>query len=114
VSTEEGDTMYLIRRIYTVQPGQARKAATLVDTIGKAYEEAGIRSASRVSFNSGTTPGDKNTVVMEWTDETLRTPYRDDRVYAEGLDDVAAQFSELAIESHIEFWELMTDEKRID
>ncbi len=114
VSTEEGDTMYLIRRIYTVQPGKARQAATLVDTIGKAYQEAGIRSASRVYFNSGTTPGEKNTVVMEWTDETLRTPYRDDRVYAEGLDDVIAQFSELATDTHIEFWEMMTDEKRTD
>ncbi len=106
--------MYLIRRIYTVQPGKARQAATLVDTIGKAYQEAGIRSASRVYFNSGTTPGEKNTVVMEWTDETLRTPYRDDRVYAEGLDDVIAQFSELATDTHIEFWEMMTDEKRTD
>jgi hypothetical protein len=106
--------MYLIRRTYTVQPGQARKAATLIDAIGEAYEKAGVRSASRVYFNSGTTPGDRNTVVMEWTDETLRTPYRDDRVYAEGLDDVAAELRELAVDSTIEFWELMTDEKRMD
>jgi len=106
--------MYLIRRIYTVEPSAARKAATLVDTIGLAYEEAGIRSASRVYFNSGTTPGDKNTVVMEWTDETLRTPYRDDRVYAEGVEDVAAELREIAIESEIEFWELMTPEKHLD
>ena len=106
--------MYLIRRTYTVQPGKARKAATLIHTIGQAYEDAGIRSASRVYFNSGTTPGDKNTVVMEWTDETLRTPYRDDRVYAEGLDDVAADLRDIAIDSTIEFWELMTEEKRLD
>ena len=106
--------MYLIRRIYTVQPAQARKAATLIDMIGQAYVAAGIRSTSRVYFNSGTTPGDKNTVVMEWTDETLRTPYRDDRVYAEGLEDVVTELRELAIDSTIEFWELMTDEKHMD
>jgi hypothetical protein len=106
--------MYLIRRIYTVQPAQARKAATLIDTIGQAYEAAGIRSTSRVYFNSGTTPGDKNTVVMEWIDETLQTPYRDDRIYAEGLEDVVAELRELAIDSTIEFWELMTDEKHMD
>jgi hypothetical protein len=106
--------MYLIRRIYTVQPGQARKAATLIHTIGQAYEAAGIRSTSTVYFNSGTTPGDRNTVVMEWIDETLRTPYRDDRVHAEGLEDVVAELRDIAIGSTIEFWELMTDDKRLD
>lgn len=106
--------MYLIRRIYTVNPGQARKVATLIDSIGSAYEEAGIRSTSRVYFNSGTTPGEKNTVVMEWTDETLLTPYRDDRVYAEGLDDITAELRDLAIDSTIEFWELMTPDKRME
>ena len=106
--------MYLIRRIYTVTPGQARRVATLIDTIGKAYEDSGIRSASRVYFNSGTTPGEKNTVIMEWTDESLLTPYRDDRVYAEGLDNVAAELRDLSVGSTIEFWELMTPEKRMD
>ena len=106
--------MYLIRRIYTVKPGQARKAASLIDTIGKAYEGAGIRSASSVYFNSGTTPGDKNTVVMEWSDESLRTPYRDDRVYAEGLDATVAELREITIDSTIEFWELMSEEKHMD
>jgi hypothetical protein len=103
--------MFLIRRIYTVHPGQARKAATLLDTIGKAYHEAGTRSESRIYFNSGTTPGDRNTVVMEWTDESLKTTYRQDRVRAKGLEDVTAELREVAIESRIEFWELMTDEK---
>jgi len=106
--------MYLIRRIYTVEPGQARKAATLIDKIGKAYQDAGIRSGSTVYFNSGTTPGDKNTVVMEWTDESLRSPYRDDSVHPEGLDVVAAELREIAIDSTIEFWELMAAEKRMD
>lgn len=105
--------MYLVRRIYSVEPGEARKAAMLIDQLGKAYEAAGTRSESRVYFNSGTTPGSKNTVVMEWVDETLRTPYRDDRTRVEGLDDIAAQLRAIAIESEIEFWELMTDEKHL-
>ena len=104
--------MFLVRRIYTVQPGQARKAATLVDKIGKAYEEAGSRGASRVYFNSGTTPGDKNTVVMEWTDPSLETPYREDRIRV-NVSEFSTELSEIAIESHIEFWELMTDDKHI-
>lgn len=106
--------MYLVRRVYTIKPGETRRAATLIHAIGKAYEESGTRSESTVYFNSGTTPGERNTVVMEWTDETLRTPYRDDRTRVEGLEDVAAQLREIAIESEIEFWELMNDDKRLE
>ena len=105
--------MYLIRRIYTVKPGEARRAASLIATIGDAYEEAGTRSPSRVYFNSGTTPGEKHTVVMEWTDEALESPYRENRTRVEGLDDIGAQLREISLGSEIEFWELMTPEKRI-
>ncbi len=105
--------MYLIRRIYTVKPTEARKAATLIDLIGKKYLEAGTRSASRVYFNSGTTPGEHNKVVMEWTDESLRTPYRSDRPKVDGVEELAAQLRDIAVESEIEFWELMTDEKHL-
>ena len=105
--------MYLIRRIYTVKPGEARRAATLIDQLGKAYLEAGTRDESRVYFNSGTTPGEKNRVVMEWTDDALMSPYREDRIRVGGLEEVAAQLREIAIESEIEFWELMTDEKAL-
>lgn len=104
--------MFLVRRIYEVQPGQARKAATLIDRIGKAYEEAGTRGPSTVYFNSGTTPGDKNTVVMEWTDPSLESAYRKDRVRVD-VSDIATQLSEVAIGSRIEFWELMNDEKHL-
>jgi hypothetical protein len=104
--------VFLVRRIYSVHPGQARKAATLIDKIGKAYEEAGTRGPSRVYFNSGTTPGDKNTVVMEWTDPSLESAYREDRVRVD-VGALSSELSECAIESTIEFWELMTDEKHL-
>ena len=52
-------------------------------------------------------------MVMEWTDESLRTAYRDDRTPVEGIQDLASQLREIAIESEIEFWELITDEKYI-
>jgi hypothetical protein len=105
--------MYLVRRVYTIKPGEARRAATLIAAIGKVYQEAGTRGESRVYFNSGTTPGAKNTVVMEWIDDTLRSPYRTDRIRVGGLEETAAQLREITIESEIEFWELMTDEKAI-
>ncbi len=106
--------MYLIRRTYTVKAGKARRAATLIDQIGKAYHDAGTRSESRVYFNSGTTPGERNTIVMEWTDASLETPYRDDRVPVEAVKEFATELSDIALDSEIEFWELMTDEKHLD
>lgn len=105
--------MFLVRRIYTVQPGQARKAATYLDRLGKAYEEAGTRGPSTIYFNSGTTPGDKDTVVMAWTDPELKSAYREDRVRID-TSDIMEGFSEIAISSRIEFWEMMTDEKHLD
>lgn len=104
--------MFLVRRIYDVQPGQARKAAMLIDKIGKAYEEAGSRGPSRVYFNSGTTPGEKNKVVMEWTDPSLETPYREDRIRVD-VSEYGRELSEIALGSEIEFWELMTDDKHL-
>lgn len=106
--------MYLIRRTYTVKPGEARRAATLIDQIGKAYTKAGTRSTSTIYFNSGTTPGVRDTVVMEWTDEALLTPYRDGRSPVEGVKELATGLREIALDSEIEFWELMTDAKYLD
>ncbi len=104
--------MYLVRRIYEVEPGSARKAATLIDKIGKAYEAGGSRGPSTVYFNSGTTPGTKDRVVMEWVDATLETPYREDRIRVD-VSEFAEQLREVAITSTIEFWELMTDDKAL-
>lgn len=105
--------MYLVRRVYTAKPGKARKAASLIATLGDLYHEAGTRSETTVYFNSGTTPGETNQVVMQWTDEALRTPYRDGRTSVEGVAEIASELRDLLVESTIEFWELMTDEKRV-
>ncbi len=102
--------MFLVQRIYQVKPGKARQAATILDKIGKAYEEGGTRSASTVYFNSGTTPGDKDTVVMQWTDESIESTYREDRVRVD-ISDVVAGLSDISLGSRIEFWELVTEEK---
>jgi len=63
--------MYLIRRVWTVKRREARKAATIAADIGKAYEEAGQRSATTVYFNGGTLPGEKDRVYMQWTAEVI-------------------------------------------
>ena len=106
--------MYLVRRVWVVEPSEARLAATLVDAMGRDYEETGKRSASRVYFNNGTLPGDRYRVYMEWTEETIASPYRKDQVgSSERARSLYAKLRDLTVDSWIEFYELMTPEKAL-
>ena len=103
--------MYVIRRVYEVKPGTARKVATLVQQQGDAYSAADQRSEVRVYFNGGTVPGDNNRVYMEWTDETIDSPYREDLTLAPDAMAIGAKVREHVISQYIEFFELMTPAK---
>ncbi|MEE8045588.1 MAG: hypothetical protein V3T49_01980 [Dehalococcoidia bacterium] len=103
--------MYVIRRVYDVKPGSARKVATLVQQQGDAYTAAGQRSEVRVYFNGGTMPGDTNRVYMEWTDETLDSPYREGLTLAPEAMAIGAKTREFVISSRIEFFEMMIPAK---
>ena len=100
--------MYLVRRVFKVKPGTARKAAEIIAAIGKLYEEAGQRSPTRVYTSGGTVPGPANTVYMDWTDEALRSPYGEGRKTLDGMADLGQQLRELQEESYIEFYELVS------
>lgn len=108
--------MYVIRRVYEVKPGMARKVATLIKQQGDAYSAAGQRSEVRVYFNGGTIPGDNNRVYMEWTDESIQSPYR----AGEGVSSpkeankFGAEARELILSQRIEFFEMMIPEKMQD
>ena len=98
--------MYLVRRVFKVKPGTSRKAAEIIAQIGKAYEKAGQRTPVRVYTSGGTVPGPANTVYMDWTDEALRSPYREGTKAPEGITPVYQQLGELQEESSVEFYEL--------
>jgi hypothetical protein len=108
--------MYVIRRVWTIKPGETRRAATIVDAIGKHYETAGKRSPSTVYFNSGTLPGDADRVYMEWTEEAIESPYRASGQVAspDEARALGAKLRDIRLESWIEFYELMTPEKEMD
>lgn len=107
--------MYLVRRVWRTKPGQARMAATLVDAMGSDYEKTGKRSASRVYFNSGTLPGDTNRVYMEWTEETIASPYRPDVVASsDAAKSFYSKLREVTEDSWIELYEMMTPDKQMD
>ena len=107
--------MFVVRRVWDVEPGNARKAASLVAAMGAEYESAGKRSPSRVYFNGGTVPGDRNRVYMEWTEEVINSTYRKDIVESPPrARDLYAKLREVTVDTWIEFYELMTPEKMLD
>ena len=98
--------MYLVRRVWKVKPGTSRRAAQLIAQIGKVYEDAGQRSPTRVYVSGGTVPGPANTVYMDWTEEVLQSPYREDNIIPEELRKIGPELRELQEESYIEFYEM--------
>ncbi len=102
---------YVIRRVYTVKPGSARRVATTVAKQAELYEEAGQRSPCRVYFNGGTVPGEKDRVYMEWTSDIIDSPYREGNVIPRSVIEAGANSRDDIIESRIEFFELMVPAK---
>lgn len=98
--------MYLIRRGFIVKPWKTREAAQFVAQVAKAFEEAG-RSSTRVYWSGHTVPGPANTVYMDWTQETLSSPYAADAKYPQGLESVYDQLVEVCEDSFIEFYEMV-------
>jgi hypothetical protein len=98
--------MYVIRRVFKVKPGTTRKAAEIIWKMGKLYEGAGQRSPSQVYISGGSMPGPADTVYMEWTEETIQSPYREGLPNPEGMTDLYHQLWEIHVESYIEFYEM--------
>lgn len=102
---------YVIRRVYEVKLGSARKVATTVAKQAELYEEAEQRSPSRIYFNGGTLPGEKDRVYMEWTAEVIDSPYREGNVIPQTVRDAGSGTRDLVLDTYIEFYELMTPAK---
>ena len=98
--------MYLIRRVWKVKPGTSRKAAELISKMGHLYEKSGQRSATRVYVSGSTVPGPANTVYMDWTEETLQSPYRENNDIPTEMATLGTELRKLQEESHIEFYEM--------
>ncbi len=103
--------MYVIRRVYEVKPGMARRYATIATNMCEKYEAAGQWSPARIYFNGGTIPGERNRVYMEWTADIVESPYRDGNVIPQSVRDAGAEGRDMVIDSWIEFYELMTPAK---
>ena len=98
--------MHLIRRVFKIKPGTTPEAAKIIAEIGKAYENAG-RTQTRVYWSGYTVPGPANTVYMDWTEETLRSPFDPDAKVPEDIRALYNQLSKLREDSSIEFYEMV-------
>ena len=103
--------MYVIRRVWQVKPREARRAASLAAAIGQLYQETG-RSDVRVYFNGGTLPGETDRVYMEWTADSIESPYRVGNELPD-TGNLGAQLRELQLANWIEFFELLTPDKAL-
>lgn len=106
--------MYVIKRVYKIKPRAAREAATLVARIGELYHEAGRRSEVTTYFNGTTLPGERDIVVMQWTDEVLQSPYGRGEPSIPEATELGARLREITEDQWIEFYEMMTPAKMMD
>jgi hypothetical protein len=100
--------MYTIRRIYKTQPGKATEVAKLLHKQATIYRDAGQRSEFTVSYNGYTLPGEQNIVVLEWSDEAIKSPSRPGNDIPREALEVGAEVRKLIESQRIEFLELLT------
>ena len=98
--------MYLIRRVFKCKPRSTREAAGIIAKMGKVYVEAGQRTPSRVYISGGTVPGPENTVYMEWTAETLESPYRESNKLPDEILSLGRELNEFVESNYIEFYDM--------
>ena len=93
-----------------MKPREARRAATVAQKIANEYTNAGQRSETRVYFNGGTLPGERNRMYMEWTADVIDSPYRGGNQMP-STGDLGAKLRDLTEDNWIEFYELLTPDK---
>jgi len=106
--------MYVIRRVWKVKPRMTREAATVAARIGRLYHESGRRSEVVVYFNGTTLPGKRDRLYMQWTAETIESPYGREEAAIPEAQQLGARLRELTEDTWIEFNELMTPAKAME
>jgi hypothetical protein len=106
--------MYELRRTYVTLPGKERLVASILQRMGQILVDAGVRTPFHVSFNGGTTPGQKQRVQMTWTAEKIESTFRGGRENPAEYTKMMSVRDELTTDTWIEFSELMNDDKLID
>ncbi len=98
--------MYTVRRIFKTQPGQASAVAKLLYEQATLYRDAGHRSEFTVQYNGYTLPGEQNTVILQWTDDSIQSPGRPGNDIPKEAMAVGAEVRKLIESQRIEFLEM--------
>ena len=106
--------MYELRRTYVTLPGKERLVASILQKAGNMLVEAGMRNPFHVSFNGGTTPGEKQRVQVKWTSEKLESPMRAGNQNPEGYGEFIKDRDQYTTDTWLEISELMNDDKLVD
>ena len=106
--------MYELRRTYVTLPGKERLVASILQKAGNMLVEAGMRNPFHVSFNGGTTPGQKQRVQVTWTSENLESPMRAGNQNPEGYGEFIKDRDQYTTDTWLEISELMNDDKLVD
>jgi hypothetical protein len=105
--------MFHIKRVFKANPGQSRKVATLAYEAADLYSKADQRGDFAVYFNPGTTPGEKNIVVLEWTDDSIQSVMREENTVPPRTTEIWKELQSLTEDNWIEFNELLTPDKMV-
>ena len=101
--------MYLIRRTFKIQKGKTRDAAEAAKEISAKYQEKGQRPPVWIYISGPTTPGPADTIYMDWVEEKLENPYREENQSIDGLKDLFRNLYQYVEESKIDFFQYYGD-----
>jgi len=100
--------MYVLRRVARTQPGKAWEVAGYLSKICEAYETTG-RNKAQIYIGGQGLPGTPNTVVAEWTQDSIEPNWPDN--IPESVRSDNAKMQSMLTEYPIELFELVTPEK---
>ena len=107
--------MFHVQRVFKSKPGKVREVATLAHRAAQNYSSAGQREDGfRVYSNIGTTPGEKNIVVLSWTADSLESVFRAENDIPKQNVKIWKALVSLTEENWIEFDEFLTSDKMVE
>ena len=89
----------------------SRKVASLAYKEAQTFKDVGQRNDFSAYSNGGTTPGEKDLVVLEWTDDSIQSIYRQSNDIPEEALNIGRDILELCIDHWLEINELLTPDK---
>ena len=106
--------MFVIRRVYDVKLGMARKYASVLRRVADAYEASGQRSSTQVYYNDAMIPGKTHRVYIQWTADSIESQFREGNVVPAAVTEAALPGDPLVLDTWIEFYEMMTPSKMLE